>query len=150
MLAWTAGVTTFETVPCVPCVRRALLGYGAAVFEQRCRKTTRRPLVRVRARARACQSGFCFAVSPECMSLEVCVADVSLEVFVAESRCLVCVVCVAWLSAPPDDIRGIIDKVASVVARNGATFEDNIRAKQQANAKFSFLFPNGEHTGYYR
>ena len=47
------------------------------------------------------------------------------------------------------EIRNIIDKLASFVARNGPEFEQMTMEKQRNNPKFNFLF-GGEHNMYYR
>lgn len=47
------------------------------------------------------------------------------------------------------EIRNIIDKLASFVARNGPEFEQMTMEKQRSNPKFNFLF-GGEHNLYYR
>ena len=54
------------------------------------------------------------------------------------------------LPRPPDDmeIRNIIDKLASFVARNGPEFEAMTKKKQENNPKFSFLY-GGENYHYY-
>ncbi|KAI9689125.1 MAG: SF3a splicing factor complex subunit [Bathelium mastoideum] len=50
---------------------------------------------------------------------------------------------------PPKDIRGIIEKTAGFVARNGALFEDRVRQNNLGNPKFSFLAPNDAYNGFY-
>ena len=50
---------------------------------------------------------------------------------------------------PPRDIRGIIEKTAGFVARNGAAFEDRVRQNNIGNPKFSFLTPNDAYNGFY-
>ena len=54
------------------------------------------------------------------------------------------------LPRPPDDmeIRNIIDKLASFVARNGPEFEAMTKKKQENNPKFSFLY-GGDNYHYY-
>ena len=54
------------------------------------------------------------------------------------------------LPRPPDDmeIKNIIDKLASFVARNGPEFEQMTKKKQENNPKFSFLY-GGENYHYY-
>ncbi|VDI67775.1 calcium homeostasis endoplasmic reticulum protein [Mytilus galloprovincialis] len=51
----------------------------------------------------------------------------------------------------PDELelKNIIDKLASFVARNGPEFEQMTKQKQKDNPKFSFLF-GGEHYNYYK
>eukprot|EP00124_Ichthyophonus_hoferi_P005611 Ihof_evm3s862 gene=Ihof_evmTU3s862 len=52
--------------------------------------------------------------------------------------------------APKDeDIKKVIDKLASYVARNGPEFENATREKQANNPKFAFL-SGGENHAYYR
>ena len=55
----------------------------------------------------------------------------------------------ATVTEPPADLKTIIDKTASFVARNGPEFETRIKNEQQ-NAKFSFLQPNDPFHPYYR
>lgn len=50
---------------------------------------------------------------------------------------------------PPKDIRGIVEKTAGYVARNGSVFEDRIRDKEKNNPKFSFLSPNDAYSPFY-
>ena len=50
---------------------------------------------------------------------------------------------------PDQEIRNIIDKLASFVARNGPEFERMTMEKQRSNPKFNFLF-GGEYNLYYR
>lgn len=40
---------------------------------------------------------------------------------------------------PPPEVRNIVDKTASFVARNGATFENRIKENEVNNPKFNFL-----------
>lgn len=50
---------------------------------------------------------------------------------------------------PPPDIRGIIDKTAQFVAKNGPEFEQRV-LEDQANAhRFSFLLPTNPYLAYY-
>jgi len=42
---------------------------------------------------------------------------------------------------PPPEVRNIVDKTASFVARNGATFENRIKENEVNNPKFNFLTP---------
>ena len=51
---------------------------------------------------------------------------------------------------PPADLKTIIDKTATFVARNGPEFETRIKNEQAATAKFSFLQPNDPFNPYYR
>ncbi|KAF2235340.1 Surp module [Viridothelium virens] len=50
---------------------------------------------------------------------------------------------------PPREIRGIIEKTAGFVARNGPAFEDRVRQNNTGNPKFSFLTPNDAYNGFY-
>lgn len=50
---------------------------------------------------------------------------------------------------PPKDIRGIIEKTAGFVARNGSAFEDRVRQNNLGNPKFSFLTPSDAYNGFY-
>ncbi|KAH8117529.1 Pre-mRNA splicing factor PRP21 like protein-domain-containing protein [Phellopilus nigrolimitatus] len=56
------------------------------------------------------------------------------------------------LILPPPDIKSIIDRTASFVARsaNPLQFEDKVREGQRADPKFSFLNPADPYHGYYR
>lgn len=51
--------------------------------------------------------------------------------------------------APPADLKGIIDKTAQFVARNGPEFESRILKNEANNAKFSFLLPRDPFHAYY-
>ncbi|KAK9722296.1 SF3a splicing factor complex subunit [Basidiobolus ranarum] len=51
---------------------------------------------------------------------------------------------------PPPDVRTVVDKAASFVARNGVQFEERIREKSRAEPKFSFLNPNDPYHAYYQ
>ncbi|PWN39891.1 hypothetical protein IE81DRAFT_326065 [Ceraceosorus guamensis] len=51
---------------------------------------------------------------------------------------------------PPPDIRSIVDKTATFVARNGVQFEAKIRGDERANTKFAFLNPEDAYHAYYR
>lgn len=51
---------------------------------------------------------------------------------------------------PPPDIRSIVDKTATFVARNGVQFEAKIRGDERANTKFAFLNPQDAYHAYYR
>ncbi|CDW55098.1 Splicing factor 3A subunit 1 [Trichuris trichiura] len=51
---------------------------------------------------------------------------------------------------PPPEIRNIVDKTASFVARNGASFEVRIREHEVNNPKFNFLNPGDPYHAYYQ
>ncbi|XP_043571599.1 splicing factor 3A subunit 1 [Chiloscyllium plagiosum] len=51
---------------------------------------------------------------------------------------------------PPPEVRNIVDKTASFVARNGPEFEARIRQNEINNSKFNFLNPNDPYHAYYR
>ncbi|XP_072969365.1 probable splicing factor 3A subunit 1 [Typha angustifolia] len=51
---------------------------------------------------------------------------------------------------PPPDIRVIIEKTATFVAKNGPEFEKRILANNTGNAKFNFLIPSDPYHGYYQ
>eukprot|EP00250_Pteridium_aquilinum_P001080 c11289_g1_i2 orf=236-2677(-) len=51
---------------------------------------------------------------------------------------------------PPPDIRGIVDKTAQFVARNGPEFERRILANGRNNVKFNFLNPGDPYHAYYQ
>jgi len=51
---------------------------------------------------------------------------------------------------PPSEARKIIEKTAGYVARNGASFEAQIRDKQAGSSKMSFLLPEDAYHAYYR
>ncbi|XBI22603.1 hypothetical protein VPH35_063605 [Triticum aestivum] len=51
---------------------------------------------------------------------------------------------------PPPDIRVIIEKTATFVAKNGPEFERRIVAHNQGNAKFNFLQPSDPYHAYYQ
>ena len=51
---------------------------------------------------------------------------------------------------PPPDIRVIIEKTATFVAKNGPEFEHRIVVHNQGNAKFNFLQPSGPYHAYYQ
>lgn len=51
---------------------------------------------------------------------------------------------------PPPDLRNIIDKTASFVARNGPEFEARIQQNEQNNPKFNFLRPGDPYNAYYQ
>ncbi|KAG1714370.1 Splicing factor 3A subunit 1 [Nymphon striatum] len=50
---------------------------------------------------------------------------------------------------PPPEVRNIVDKTASFVARNGPEFEARIRQNEINNPKFNFLNPGDPYNGYY-
>ncbi|CBZ55903.1 hypothetical protein NCLIV_063290 [Neospora caninum Liverpool] len=50
---------------------------------------------------------------------------------------------------PPPDLRGIIEKTAQFVAKNGVEFEQRVR-REQNNQRFAFLFPNNPYNAYYQ
>lgn len=49
---------------------------------------------------------------------------------------------------PPDDIKLVIDKMASYVSKNGSDFESIVRSK--GDQRFEFLNENHEYYGYYK
>lgn len=51
---------------------------------------------------------------------------------------------------PPKEIKGILEKTAGYVARNGPVFEERIREKERNNPKFSFLSNNDAYNAYYQ
>ncbi|KAI0212588.1 Splicing factor 3A subunit 1 [Lamellibrachia satsuma] len=51
---------------------------------------------------------------------------------------------------PPPEVRNIVDKTASFVARNGPEFESRIRQNELNNPKFNFLSPNDPYHAYYQ
>lgn len=51
---------------------------------------------------------------------------------------------------PPPEVRLIVDKTATFVARNGHEFEEKIRANEITNPKFNFLNPNDPYHAYYQ
>jgi splicing factor 3A subunit 1 len=51
---------------------------------------------------------------------------------------------------PPPEVRNIVDKTASFVARNGPEFETRIRQNELNNPKFNFLAPNDPYHAYYK
>lgn len=55
---------------------------------------------------------------------------------------------VTGLILPPPDIRAVVDKTATFVARNGRSFERKI-AGETASAKFAFLRPSDPYHAYY-
>jgi len=50
---------------------------------------------------------------------------------------------------PPAEIREIVEKTASYVARNSKDFEERIRENERTNPKFAFLNPMDPYYGYY-
>ncbi|KAF5399274.1 hypothetical protein PHET_06790 [Paragonimus heterotremus] len=51
---------------------------------------------------------------------------------------------------PPPEVRNIVDKTASFVARNGPDFESRIRQNEINNPKFNFLNPVDPYHAYYQ
>lgn len=51
---------------------------------------------------------------------------------------------------PPPEVRSIVDKTATFVARNGPEFEDKIRNNEISNPKFNFLNSNDPYHAYYQ
>uniref|UniRef100_S4RRN5 Splicing factor 3a, subunit 1 n=1 Tax=Petromyzon marinus TaxID=7757 RepID=S4RRN5_PETMA len=51
---------------------------------------------------------------------------------------------------PPPEVRNIVDKTASFVARNGPEFEARIRQNEINNPKFNFLTTTDPYHAYYR
>ncbi|XP_064614806.1 splicing factor 3A subunit 1-like [Liolophura sinensis] len=51
---------------------------------------------------------------------------------------------------PPPEVRNIVDKTASFVARNGPEFESRIRQNEVNNPKFNFLNPADPYHAYYQ
>ncbi|WFD34356.1 SF3a splicing factor complex subunit [Malassezia cuniculi] len=51
---------------------------------------------------------------------------------------------------PPPELRAIVDKTASFVARVGSQFESKIRDQERANPKFAFLYENDPYNKYYQ
>ncbi|VEL10655.1 unnamed protein product [Protopolystoma xenopodis] len=51
---------------------------------------------------------------------------------------------------PPPEVRNIVDKTASFVARNGPDFESRIRQNEINNPKFNFLNPVDPYHSYYQ
>lgn len=50
---------------------------------------------------------------------------------------------------PPPDIRGIVDKTAQFVAKNGPEFEQRVLSDQSNGQKFNFLLPGNPYRAYY-
>lgn len=51
---------------------------------------------------------------------------------------------------PPPEVRSIVDKTATFVARNGPEFEEKIRQNEINNTKFNFLNSNDPYHAYYQ
>ncbi|XP_015795989.1 splicing factor 3A subunit 1 [Tetranychus urticae] len=51
---------------------------------------------------------------------------------------------------PPPELRNIVDKTASFVARNGPEFETRIQQNEQNNPKFNFLKAGDPYHAYYQ
>ncbi|KAJ8678963.1 hypothetical protein QAD02_014750 [Eretmocerus hayati] len=51
---------------------------------------------------------------------------------------------------PPPEVRNIVDKTASFVARNGPEFESKIRQNELKNPKFNFLNTGDPYHSYYQ
>ena len=51
---------------------------------------------------------------------------------------------------PPTEVRNIVDKTASFVARNGPDFEVRIRQNEINNPKFNFLNSEDPYHAYYQ
>ncbi|CAG2102915.1 unnamed protein product, partial [Medioppia subpectinata] len=51
---------------------------------------------------------------------------------------------------PPPELRNIVDKTASFVARNGPEFESRIQQNEQNNPKFNFLKAGDPYNAYYQ
>lgn len=54
------------------------------------------------------------------------------------------------LIVPPPEIRSIVEKTASFVARNGEQFEQKIKQNEAANPKFDFLKEENPYNLYYK
>ncbi|QPG74270.1 hypothetical protein FOA43_001595 [Brettanomyces nanus] len=54
------------------------------------------------------------------------------------------------ITVPPPEVRLMIEKTAGYVSRNGASFEQRIKAKEATNYKFQFLLDNDPYNGYYK
>ncbi|KAL5111155.1 hypothetical protein TcWFU_000392 [Taenia crassiceps] len=50
---------------------------------------------------------------------------------------------------PPSDLRGIIDKMAEYVARNGEEFQEVVKRQKQNDVRFAFLQTGHIHHDYY-
>ncbi|KAL5971591.1 hypothetical protein TSMEX_000625 [Taenia solium] len=51
--------------------------------------------------------------------------------------------------SPPSDLRGIIDKMAEYVARNGEEFQEVVKKQKQNDTRFAFLQTGHVHHDYY-
>ena len=51
---------------------------------------------------------------------------------------------------PPPEVRNIVDKTASFVARNGPEFEQRIKQNEINNPKFTFLNSGDPYNAYYQ
>ncbi|CDS40599.1 splicing factor arginine:serine rich 8 [Echinococcus multilocularis] len=51
--------------------------------------------------------------------------------------------------SPPSDLRGIIDKMAEYVARNGEEFQEVVKKQKQNDTRFAFLETGHIHHDYY-
>ncbi|EUB63643.1 Splicing factor, arginine/serine-rich [Echinococcus granulosus] len=51
--------------------------------------------------------------------------------------------------SPPSDLRGIIDKMAEYVARNGEEFQEVVKKQKQNDTRFAFLQTGHIHHDYY-
>jgi splicing factor 3A subunit 1 len=51
---------------------------------------------------------------------------------------------------PPPELKGVADKTATAVAKNGPGFEDRLREKELHNPRFCFLNPNDPFHKYYK
>ncbi|CAO1621699.1 unnamed protein product [Sympodiomycopsis kandeliae] len=51
---------------------------------------------------------------------------------------------------PPPDIRYIVDRTASLIAKRGAAFEERIKGDERANTKFAFLNDGDSFNAYYK
>ena len=51
---------------------------------------------------------------------------------------------------PPPEIRSIVEKTASFVARNGEQFEQKIKQNEMNNSKFNFLKEEDPYHLYYK
>ena len=51
---------------------------------------------------------------------------------------------------PPPEVRNIVDKTASFVARNGPEFEQRIKQNELNNPKFTFLNAGDPYHAYYQ
>ncbi|KAI9145738.1 Pre-mRNA splicing factor PRP21 like protein-domain-containing protein [Paraphysoderma sedebokerense] len=56
----------------------------------------------------------------------------------------------AGIIYPPPEVRGIVEKTASFVARNGIQFEERIRENEKSNPKFCFLNPTDPYHAFYQ